>query len=449
MRHLDIRIAAFVALVLTPVFLCRPMAQPQTTFSGGGSVGLGRIMVSSDTSTFHYSGNKLQTASAQFLMKARFSEKLLVSTGMGIVERHYPSGSIGENGGRTPFLWSPFMVNADFNYAWWDSEGSKLALTGGYFPYTYNPDVKNLGLYLLRGPVYPGILISGFETKHTRPMSNNLGFRLQHIAGGFEQNLILNSETELYPLFDISPAYVASVKFGNALRIGAGVNFYHLIPISSKITSPDSFAYDGTDRPSDYNGDPSSRTWIYVDTVAQDTTFLSFAGTKIMVNASFDPKAFFDSESFGPEDMKLYGEIAIIGLEMNKAYKAIYGDYKHRMPVMVGFNIPMFKLLDHLSIETEWYGAKFKDDLARYQSTTGSYHSPLPVANSSKLNLSRDDWKWSLHAQKTIGQIRISAQAANDHSRSGGTLTSPGSEWEAFYITPTDWYWMAKVGFFF
>jgi hypothetical protein len=168
-----------------------------------------------------------------------------------------------------------------------------------------------------------------------------------------------------------------------------------------------------------------------------------------MANAVFDPKAFFSSDNMGPEDLRLYGEVAVIGLDMSKAYKAIYGDYIHRMPVMVGLNFPMFKLLDHLSLEVEWYGAKFKDDLARYQSTTGAYHSMLPVVNSKNLNLTRDDWKWSLHAQKTIGQIRISAQAANDHSRSGGTITSPGSEWETFYITPKDWYWMAKVGFFF
>lgn len=449
MRLLDIHNAVFAPLLLASALLSRPMAEPEMNFSGSGSVGLGRIMTSSDTSTFHYSGNRLQTVGAQILVTARFSEKLLVSTGMGIVERHYPSGSIGENGGRTPFLWSPYMVNADFNFAWWDAEGSKLALTGGYFPYTYNPDVKNLGLYLLRGPVYPGILISGFETKHTRPVSNNLGFRLQHVSGGFEQNLILNSETELYPLFDLSPAYIASMKIGNSLRIGAGVNFYHLIPISSRITSPDSFAYDGSDRRSTYDGDPNTRTWIYVDTTVHDTTFLSFAGTKIMVSASFDPKALFEGGTFGEEDLKLYGEIAVIGLDMGKAYKAIYGGYSRRMPVMAGFNIPAFKLLDHLSIEMEWYGARFKDDLARYQSTTGAYHSMLPVVNSKNLDLSRDDWKWSLHAQKTLGNVRISAQAANDHSRSGGTINSPGSEWEAFYVTPRDWYWMANVGFFF
>jgi hypothetical protein len=118
------------------------------------------------------------------------------------------------------------------------------------------------------------------------------------------------------------------------------------------------------------------------------------------------------------------------------------------MPVMIGFNFPMFKLLDHLSLEVEWYGSHVKDDLARQQASTGNFFSPIPVTPGT-VNVARDDWKWSLHAERKIGPFRISAQAANDHSRPGGTLTSPSSEWEAFFVTPKDWYWMAKVGYGF
>lgn len=423
--------------------------RPALTIGGGASVSLGRIETSSDTSSFQYSGNRMMSASAQVLMRSEFGDRLKVSAGMGIVERHYPAGSIGNNGGRTPFVWTPYLVDADFTYAWRDAEGSRLALTGGYFPYAYNPDVKNLGLYLLRGPVYPGVLISGFETKHTKPVSNTLGLRLQSVSGVFHQDLILNCENELYPLFDLSPAYVAGLEIGEAFRIGAGVNFYHLIPITPKLTSPDSFAYDGSDLPSNFNGDPATRTWAYVDTASLDTTLLSFRGTKVMANAAFDPKAFFASERLGPEDLRLYAEVALIGLDRSKPYRDIYGGYARRMPVMVGFNFPVFNLLDHLSLEVEWYGSRVKDDLARYQSNTSAYHSPLPVPNRDSLNLKRDDWKWSLHFQGTYGHVRVSGQVANDHSRSGGTLTSPGREWEAFYITPKDWYWVAKAGFFF
>lgn len=426
----------------------QPGAQSGVTFHGGASYGYGELVHSSDTSQLDYSGNRIQNVSAQFSMRALFGENLAVNAGMGIVERHYLSGRISDNGGRTPFVWSPYVIDASLEYAFWESGESRLSVTAGYFPYTYNPDIKDLGLYLLRGPVYPGVLVSGYDSKYTKPVANTMGLRIRHVAGPFEQNLILGSEIENYPLFDISPAYIASVKIGAALRMTAGVNFYHLIPIERKLTSPDSFS--SNDLPDPFNGDPNSRTQIYVDTLAHDTTFLSFAGTKVMAAAAFDPKAFFpDGGIFGAEDLKLYAEIAVIGLDQSKAYKAIYGDLRHRMPAMVGFNFPVFNLLDHLSLEVEWYGSKVKDDLGRLQSTTGNFQSPLPVVNVAGLNLSRDDWKWCLHAAKTFGHVQIALQAANDHSRPGGTLTSPGSEWETYFVTPKDWYWLAKLGFFF
>jgi len=451
MRVFAFRTAIVAALAATGA-LCAQTApqsgsQKGVTFNGGASFAYGELVRSSDTSQLDYSGNRIQNVSARFSMRAGFSENLSVTAGMGIVERHYLSGRISDNGGRTPFLWSPFVTDASLDYALWDAGENRLAVTAGYFPYTYNPDIKDLGLYLLRGPVHPGVLVSGYDSKYTQPIANTMGLRVQDALGPLEHDLIIGSEIENYPLFDISVAYIASVKIGAALRIGAGVNFYHLIPIERKLTSPDTFG--SNDLPDPFNGDPNSRTQIYVDTLAHDTTFLSFAGTKVMANASFDPKAFFPSDGFGREDLKLYGEIAVIGLDHSKAYDAVYGDLAHRMPMMVGFNFPAFGYLDHLSLEVEWYGSKVKDDLGRLQATTGNFQSPLPAVNSAGLNLRRDDWKWCLHAAKTFGQLQATLQIADDHSRPGGTLTSPGSEWETYFVTPKDWYWLARLGFFF
>jgi hypothetical protein len=376
-------------------------------------------------------------------MSAAYGEHLNINAGLGAVERHFLPGGSKDATGRSPFVVSPYLVQADFTYAWWNSEDSKLKLTGGYFPYTYNPEVKNLGLYLLRGPVYPGVVISGFETKHIAPVANMLGLRLQHVSGSFEQNLVLTSETELYPLFDFSPAYLASVKLGGALTIGGGVNFFHWIPIEKRLTSPDTLAYDRSDTPDGTITDPNLRTWIYVDPVANDTTFLSFKGTKVMANACLDPKAFLGTGAMGPEDLKLYFEAALIGLDMSGPYKAIYGGYMNRMPVMVGFNFPMFNLMDHLSLEVEWYGSKVKDDLTRYQASTSNQMSMLPVVNRANLNLKRDDWKWSVHGSKKLGQVRLAMQVANDHSRPGGKLMFPANEWQSFFVSPKDWYVMS------
>jgi len=49
----------------------------------------------------------------------------------------------------------------------------------------------------------------------------------------------------------------------------------------------------------------------------------------------------------------------------------------------------------------------------------------------------------------TLGQLQIILQAANNHTRPGGTPTPPGSEWETYFASPKDWYWLARLGFFF
>lgn len=440
----------FAGFLLAAACATLAAAQDEITFSGGGSVSYGRIMKSSDTTSVDYNGNFIRSVGAQFLMKAKFGENLQLTAGMGAIERHFMAGRITNTGGRNPYVMAPYLVNASIAYSWWEDDDRTLKLTGGYFPYSYNPDVKNLGLYLLRGPVYPGILISGFETKHTGPVANQLGIRLQHAVGGFEQNLLINSETELYPLFDISPAYLASYRFGKAFRIGAGVNFYHLVPMEKKLTSPDTLTYDDPTSPAPTPGDPNSRVWIYVDSATGKHTFMSFAGTKVMANASLDPKAFFGNPShFGPADLLLYGEVALLGLENDKAHKDLYGPYSERMPLMVGFNFPMFKFLDHLSVEVEIYKSKVLDDLARYQASTSNPISPLPKPNSSNLDVTKDDLKWSIHGSRKFGPVRLAFQAANDHTRPGGQLNSPANEWQAIMAAPTDWYFMTKLAFSF
>ena len=425
------------------------------TFSGMGWVQYGRVVQSTDTLKNNYNGNSVQSSGAQISLRAKVSEKFEGTAGLGVLENHYLAGA--STGGRVPMIENPYIAEASFTYAFWNKERSRLKLTGGLFPYDYNPDVKNLGLYLLRGPVHPGILLSGFETKAVLPIANTLGFRLHHEIGDFQQDVILNSETDLYPFYDISPAYIANYNAAPALRIGAGINFYRYIPIESKLTSPDKFSQDGRDQHPD-GGHPYRRSYIYVDPANHDTTFISFAGIKLMANASFDPKPLFGvSEIFGQEDGKLYGEVALLGLENDKAYNEIYGDYLQRMPVMVGFNIPACRLLDVLSLEVEWYGAQFRDDLWRYQTGRSYYPSPLPVSNSEGGDLSvfdleknqkRDNWKWSLYGSRTIeNHFKISFQLADDHFRPGGVVGGPSQE--AILSTPENWYWMTKLAYFF
>ncbi len=428
-------------------------AGPSVTLTGEGWGQYGRVESSSDTTTGNYNGNFTHAAGAQILLNNKFSERLNINLGLGMTERHYLGGGLTNRRGRSAVIVTPYIVQANAVYSFWSGDEKELRLSAGYLNYNYNPDVKNLGLYLLRGPVYPGIVLSGFENKYVLPLANFLGLQLHHRSGGFSQDLLLNSETELWPLYDVSPAYVAQYQFGKILRLGGGVNLYHYIPIESKLTNPTHPALTG--EPNDSTTavtDPGQRVLIWVDTTTnpRDTTYLSFKGTKVMFSASLDMKEIFGGiESMGPEDLKLYSEVAIIGLDASKAYKDIYGPISERIPVMVGLNLPAFKILDHLSVEVEYYKAQFKDDLQRYEPSSAYYMSPLPVENRTNLDLKRDDIKWSIHAAKSFEHVRISAQVANDHSRPGGKLLDQASEWESLYTTPKDWYWMTKMSFFF
>jgi len=61
------------------------------------------------------------------------------------------------------------------------------------------------------------------------------------------------------------------------------------------------------------------------------------------------PNRFFLSPTFLVQVIfKLYGEFAILGL---KDYGTYYPDITRRIPVMVGFNVPCFKMVDIVSLD--------------------------------------------------------------------------------------------------
>ncbi len=82
-----------------------------------------------------------------------------------------------------------------------------------------------------------------------------------------------------------------------------------------------------------------------------------------MARASFDIKGIFPMDFLGEEDLKIYGELAILGL---KDYPGHYNDFSKRIPMMLGFNLPFFGLLnlflprftklDVLKLELEYQG---------------------------------------------------------------------------------------------
>jgi hypothetical protein len=88
---------------------------------------------------------------------------------------------------------------------------------------------------------------------------------------------------------------------------------------------------------------------------------------------------------------------------------------------MFGINIPTFKLLDFLSLEAEWFGSSYPNDMKNYV----VYGNPAALSSqwndgsqSSYADSTRDNWKWSIYAKRTFaGRFFIVGQVASDHFR--------------------------------
>lgn len=455
------------ALFLLPSLALRAEEIP-VAIHGMGWTQVGRIMHASDTVEYDYNGNWFQSASALVEAVASISPEWEGRLGIGAKQVHKAQGTPSSARSVVVTI-EPSITQANFTYTLGgDKEASPFRLTLGYFPFNYNPDVRNLGLYLLRGTVYPNTLFSGFELEETIGFANQLGAGIHSTLGAFSHDILLSSETKIRPLFDYSLAYVGKYRPSPAFTLGAGVNFYRLIPIRGELTTPRDRSvfperFSGTEIQSKYD-----RNQFYVDPAGGDTVRFSFKGIKVGAFASLDLKALTGKGAMGDEDLKIYSEAALLGV---KNYKGIYDDRTKRIPVMFGLNIPVFNALDHLSLEVEWFGMRTRNDYLKLETE----YSPIPVGNltlgrkidsatgeivfqNSKRvanqdpnnveNMIRDDWKWSLHGAKTIkNHIRISGQVANDHFRTGGTQFS--NTYETAFTTLKDWYLMAKLSYFF
>ena len=92
----------------------------------------------------------------------------------------------------------------------------------------------------------------------------------------------------------------------------------------------------------------------------------------------------------GPEDLRVYAEAAVLGVE-NQDY--FYENLSERVPIMFGINLPVFHVLDVLSFQMEYYGTPYNN--------FGAYNNlSLPQWTDNQLRVYRDDWKWSVYARK-------------------------------------------------
>jgi hypothetical protein len=350
--------------------------------------------------------------------------------------------------------YSFYFDRMDAVYSFGDTASPTLQFTVGYFPYSYNPDVRDLGAYLYRSGTYPAYLINDFDY----PQARLAGVKVSsNLFGALHQDLLLTMETERVPYFDLNAGYIVSYNAGKIVTVGAGAMYRSLLPANSEYTSPQDFNNNG------YLKNP-----VYDSirgTYSGQTAYYTYAGLKLMGRFSFDPKRliFGDTDDFGifgSQDLKLYGEGAVLGVANYQASAGtsvnVYGydTLKHKMPLMFGFNIPAFKVLDVLSAEFEWYGCTYPNN---YEYIHESPIVPVPVTpqNEGCNSLDArnyavaDNWKWAVYTKKNFKSgLYLVGQVARDHIRNETPIASNIDREEALR-TNQAWFWEIKAGYRF
>jgi hypothetical protein len=405
-------------------------------YHGAGWVQIGRIEESFVGTDFtnDYNDNWMQSSGSQLSVNAKFGPEWDGALSVGVVGVHLARGAVSEIDRLYPF-WVAYVGEARVTWTHPVFESGKFQLSLGAFPYNYSADAKNLGVYLMRGYVYPGTLESGF--------GNVMGGQARYAQGKFRNDLILKSEDQK-PIYDLSLIDVVNYEVTPGFEVGAGVNFYRLVAQNDDLTNP------GLKCGGVYG------QCFYEDTTGvgaggePDTITGSLAGTKLMARFHLDPKVLFGmgtvgSLTLGKQDLVLYGEAALLGI---KDYPIYYDDKLRRIPVMLGFNLPVFGALDFLSLEVEYYASKNSSNTVG-AAFGGAWVPDFKDDPDVARYAARDDWKWSVNAAKTLfGNAQLSAQVANDHLRPGGSHDVPWVGKEAMR-TPKDWYWTCKLAYFF
>jgi hypothetical protein len=491
----------------------------KTTFSFWSRMTMGQV-VSSTLLEYDYSQPTmsiydvpfekewLETFDAGIKVKREFSSKLSGRLNLGIMinaamvtKDITPEYSVK---GRL----SPFLLDAALEYKkpGFLIENDTFVTEFGYFPFKYNPQSTNLGEYLFRSGTYPGWLVSGFEKSIERPKV--AGVHFSHTFGSdikLKQDLVINTELEVYPLHDINLTYIATPSIGRFADIGLGVQFARIIPFDAKRTTI------GLDPIFQDKAKPKYDPKIgYIDTAANDTILYTFRGTKLMGRFTLDFKSLIGDANgfFGTEDLKLYGEATLLGV---KNYPGWYSERKQRIPMMAGINWPTNQLLsycvipgvmayllepvksnrigktagfgaagivtgvgtwlmdrvfktnsklDLISIEVEYYPSPYSND----QDNIWKQGSPVPYAARSRsiprydsywndsLSHAEDGIKWSIYINKKLGShLKLSAQAACDHSQKIWYLPGLATSLRYNEITPKpeNWYFMMRASVLF
>ncbi len=367
------------------------------------------------------------------------------------------NGALGNARNDDEQQFSVWVTEASGTYTFSDTtEKISAKVTGGYFPYKYNPESRNLGEYMFRSLSYPGLLMNTFDFPAADLLGAKATIKLNLDKIQISNDFMVLDQAGTWPYGDVSLAYVGDCNFDKVIDFGAGIDFDNLISVNSSFTTPNAPANAVRDDSGNVIETVKSINAATKDT-AFDTSYYTFRAIKPMARLSIDPKPFMGDigRMLGSEDLKLYGEGAIIGTEN---YSYYYNNISQRMPVMFGFYFPTFKLLDMLNIEFEHYSNPLstcsQNQTCLYQPpASGSYPVCLPVPGTApsifnSLSAAEDNssyaWKWSVYAKKTItSHVALTLECARDHYRANYSDGYPAY----FESLPykQDWMWTAKI----
>jgi hypothetical protein len=419
-------------------------AERKIEFTGYSSWVFGQIVLGTDVfetgqNTPLMSHYWSQEAYAGVGFHAALNERFTVNAAMeGKMWYPFPSVLVGQPAFKRRY-YGVWLDQGNATYKVGDVEKPWLTLTMGYFKYKYNTEARNLGEQLFRSLAYPGIIVNSFDF----PASHLLGCQAHFdlLQGRLNADAFIISESDWYPFGDISPALVASFKPHKLVEIGGGVEFARLISVNDQATTPRNPGGQMNENVNKIINYLHKDQFGLVDSISYDSAYYTFKATKLMGRVTLDPKALFDLPFFGPEDGKLYGEIDVLGL---KNYSFWYEDINKRMPIMFGFNVPTFRVLDVLSMEFENYKSIFS---TRYLTNVVQNGLPQPdhtYDTWDPLLFKFDDWKWSVYVKKTVFPgFSITAQFARDHMHA--TYVDGYPFWGESVARPGQWWWTAKL----
>jgi hypothetical protein len=318
-------------------------------------------------------------------------------------------------------------------------QSNDLDITAGVFKYKYNQDVRNLGEFMFRSATYPAYVKTDFD----EPRAKLLGLKLSHnvMDSFFTQDLLLTTETVFYPAMDWSLSYLFNVDVlkNGFVNFGAGISLAHLFSVykDGNATTPKIIGEQGNQ---------------YI-TSAGDTAFFTFKGSKFMAKLTIDPLTFTREHFpyFGKEDLKLYGELLIVGLKSYPDTTVFgvktpsYSDWKEKSIVTFGCNLPTFSILDVMSLEFEYWGSEYYNDYREIYVVAGK-----PLAPGKNANVKESKWKWSLYMKKSLfnDHIALTTQLARDHMRLFSSYYDHANHREML-VEAGNWWWVSKISFNF